>query len=184
MLTCDSNHRYFKDGVRVPGTTELCAILAPRWQVEEYFLHKGDLIHLLTDYEDQKVLDEDSVDPLLAGYLKGYREFKMVTGFRPTKIEYQFYSRKWGYCGRVDKYGVLFDYLSVLDVKSGAPHEADQYQAPAYLFGLKDNGLPCWRAWDLYLKANGSYRLVEVKKPTALFQKFLTAIPKWIEENK
>ncbi len=184
MLTYDEQGRAFWDGERIPRTTEICKVLAPRtWNVKEYSLNKGRIIHLITEYEDQGVLDDSSVDPILGGYLDGYRRFKVDTNFIPTHTEYQFYNRKYKYSGRVDKYGPLFGYMSVVDVKSGAPHEADQYQAPAYLFGLKDNGFPCWRAWDLYLKATGTYSLVEVKSPTGLFMKFLEGLKKWREEN-
>lgn len=184
MLTIDSEHQYFWEGARVPGTTEVCAVLAPRWNVGEYYLNKGGIIHLITQYEDNNELLEESVDSLLAGYLAGYCRMKVETGFKVHKTEFQFYNRKYGYAGRVDKYGELFGYMGVLDVKSGAPHEADTYQAPAYLFGLKDNKIPCWRAWDLYLKSNGCYRLEEVKNPTTKFQKFLWGIQKWREENR
>lgn len=180
----EEGHIYRFNGKIVPSTTAICAFLAPRsWEVEKYFLEKGRIIHLITDYEDHGVLDETTVDPILSGYLHGYRKMKQETGFKIYKTEVKFYSNRYGYCGRADKYGELFSYLSVLDVKSGAPHGADQYQASAYLFGLKDNGFPCWRAWDLYLRSNGSYKLEEVKNPTQLFLKFLTGIPKWKEEN-
>ncbi len=185
MLTFDEkNHFYFWNGARVPSTTQVCAILAPRiWPIDNYYLQKGKIIHTITQFEDEGVLDDSSVDPILKGYLNGYRRFKVDTGFIPTHTEYQFYSKKYKYCGRVDKYGPLGGYMSVVDVKSGAPHEADQYQAPAYLFGLKDNGFPCWRAWDLYLRNNGTYRLEEVKSPTTLFMKFLEGLKKWKEAN-
>ena len=184
MLTIDDQHQYFWEGARVPGTTEVCAVLAPRWNVGEYYLNKGGIIHLITDYEDHKELLEESVDPLLAGYLAGYRNFKAVTGFKVHKTELQFYNRKYAYAGRVDKYGELFNYMGVLDVKSGAPHEADTYQAPAYLFGLKDNKIPCWRAWDLYLRSNGTYRLEEVKNATHRFMEFLGGIKLWQQNQK
>ncbi len=179
----ESGHIYRWNGQIVPSTTLICSILAPRWPVEEYSKIKGKIIHTITNFEDHNELLEESVDPLLAGYLAGYRRMKLETGFKVHKTELQFYNRKYGYAGRVDKYGELFNYMGVLDVKSGAPHEADTYQAPAYLFGLKDNKIPCWRAWDLYLKANGCYKLEEVKNPTEKFLKFLGGIQKWREEN-
>lgn len=184
MITYDEKGRAFWNGERVPRTTEICAILAPRgWNVGEYYLNKGRIIHLITEYDDQGVLDEDTIDPALIGYFEAYRKMKVDTGFKVIKTELKFYSKRYGYCGRVDKYGELFSYLSVLDIKSGAPHEADQYQSPAYLFGLKDNGFKAWRAWDLYLKTNGTYRLIEQKQPSILFNKFLGGIKKWGEEN-
>jgi len=184
MLTYNEQGHAFWDGKRVPRTTEICSLLAPRnWNVEKYYLNKGRIIHLIIKYENQQVLDEESVDPSLVGYLYAHRNFKDITGFKPTQTEYQFYSKRYGFVGRVDEIGPLFNYMSILDVKSGQPHEADTYQVPAYLFGLKDNGIKVWQGFDLYLKANGTYKLEEVKKPSVMFQKFLGGIQKWKEVN-
>ncbi len=183
MLTYnDQGHAYF-NGKRVARTTEICALLAPRsWNVDEYYLRKGVLIHRITEWEDTGELDESSVDPNLAGYLSAYRQFKTDTGFNVMETEKKFYSQRWGYCGRVDKFGELFSYYSVLDVKSGGPHEADRFQSSAYLFGLKDAGFRVWRAWDLYLKPTGKYNLVEQKRPSELFSKFLKGVSEWKPE--
>lgn len=180
MIEYDDQGRAYFNGKRVPRTTEICALLAPRaWNVDEYSLHKGVLIHRITEWEDTGELDESSVDEQLAGYLAGYRQMKIDTGFKVMETELQFYSKRWGYCGRADKYGELFSYFSVLDIKSGAPHDADKYQSAAYLFGLKDAGFKVWRAWDLYLKPTGKYRLEEQKRPSELFNTFLVGVKLW-----
>lgn len=185
MLTYDDQGRAFWNGGRVPRTTEICRLLAPRWEADEYYLHKGRLIHLITEWKDSGELDESSVDPNLAGYLEAYRRFKKVTGWRTLKTEISFFHRKYFYCGRADKYGDFNgrSWVWIIDVKSGQPHEADELQAPAYLFGLKSQGYDGGKCADLYLRENGTFRFVEVKNPTDKFLKFLTGVKKWGEQN-
>ena len=185
MLTYDDQGRACWNGERVPRTTEVCALLAPRWLAGEYYLRKGTLIHRIAEWEDTGELDESSVDPALVGYLEAYRKFKAATGWRTLASEQKFFHEKYLYCGRADRVGV-FDtkkWVWTIDLKSGQPHEADKLQAPAYLFGLKSQGYDTQKCADLYLKANGSYRFVEVKNPTAKFLQFLTGIQKWREQN-
>lgn len=185
-LTLDeSTHTYRYDGVIVPSTTQICASLAPRWPVDKYYLIKGTFGHLVTQWEDTGELDESSVDPELEGYLKAYRRFKKETDWHPIDHEIEFYHKKYGYCGRADMRGDFrrSSWFWVIDKKLGQPHESDTLQSPAYLFGLKANGLPVQRCGDLYLRSNGTYRFEEIKSPTEKFIRFVSAIPKWREEN-
>jgi hypothetical protein len=185
MLTYDEFGHAFWNGERVPRTTEICSLLAPRWQADEYYLHKGILIHRVIEWEETGELDESSVDPALIGYLRAYREFKWATAWNPRHTETPFVHQKYRYCGRVDQTGVfgLHHWRWVIDFKSGQPHEADLLQSPAYLFGLKSNGMTIERCGDLYLKDNGNYRFVEVRNPTDRFLKFLTGLKQWRENN-
>ncbi len=183
MLTFDPiKHHYFWNGARVPSTTEICSILAPReWSIDEYYLEKGRLVHLITQWDDEDVLDESSVDANLGGYLRAYRKFRNDISFFPVHIETLFYHPA-GFSGRPDRWGLLKS-NSVLDLKTGDKHDADKFQAAAYLFGMKAMGHKTERAWDLYLRKNGTYRLEEIKQPTKLFLEFCGGIKKWREEN-
>jgi hypothetical protein len=188
MLTYDEQGRAFWNGERVPRTTEICRLLAPRFFTEEYFLNRGRIVHLILEWEDTGELDESSVDPNLTGYLEAYRRFKIATNWHTTMQEIKFFNEKYKYCGRADKVGQFgitarTKWIWVIDIKSGQPHEADQLQSPAYLFGLKSHEIPIGRCGDLYLKPSGLFRFVEVKDPTYKFQRFLNGIKKWKEQN-
>jgi CRISPR/Cas system-associated exonuclease Cas4 (RecB family) len=172
------------DGVRIPSVTDICRFLAPRsWEVDEYYLKRGRIIHRITEWSDQGVLDETSVDKSLDGYLGAWQEFCNHTGFKRDHIEEIFIHHKYRYGMRIDGHGMMGKYPSVCDIKTGVPHESDLLQVPAYLFGLKENKIPTEKCFDVYLRSNGTYRLEEVKNPTNLFLKFLTGIPKWREAN-
>ncbi len=187
MLKYNDQGQAFWNKERVPRTTEIVRLIAPRnWDVDEYFLRKGRLIHLICQWWLEKSLDESSVDPLLIPYLDALKHFMADLDIYPEGLgtEISFYSRKYGFCGRADLYLRIYNYLSVIDIKSGQPHEGDKYQTPAYLFGLKDAGFPCWRAFDLYLKKTGKYSLVEQKQPSILFNKFMQGVRQWQTEQK
>lgn len=186
MITYNKHGHAFWFGKRVPRVTEIVRLIAPRnWDVDEYFLNKGKLVHRIVQWKTEGILDESSVDPLLKNYLGAYQQFTDdAPWFSTRKTELSFYSRKYGFAGRVDLYAMYLHYMSVFDIKSGQPHEGDQYQTAAYLFGLKDSGFPCWRAFDLYLNKRGNYKLIEQKNPTSLFLKFMDGIKKWKEANK
>ena len=187
MITYNEEGRAFWNGVRVPRTTEICVLLAPReWKADEYYLRKGVLIHRITEWNDSGELDESTVDPLLRDYLDAYRRFLRDNRFAVISREHKFFHPKYKYCGRVDMYG-RFEAKSwawVIDIKSGQPHKSDLLQAPAYLFGMKAEGITCHRCGDLYLLANGNYRFEEVKSPTSRFLTFLGGLKRWKEENK
>lgn len=186
MLTYNESGLAFWDGIRVPRVTEIVRLIAPRnWDVDEYFLRKGRLIHTIIQWKTEGCLDESSVDKQLMPYLGAYQQFADdAPFFRNPKMEISFYSRKYGFCGRADIYAQYSHYMSVFDLKSGQPHEGDQYQTAMYLFGLKDAGFPCWRAFDLYLNKRGKYRLIEQKNPSILFNKCLLELKKWRRENE
>jgi hypothetical protein len=186
MIQYDSEGRAFWNGGRIPRTTEICALLAPReWDAGAYYKHKGTLIHRITEWNDSGELDESSVDPALQGYLDAYRKFYEENHFRIIYREHSFIHLKYRYCGRVDIVGyfVRKNWDWAIDIKSGQPHEADKLQSPAYLFGEKSQGVPVQRCGDLYLRANGTYLFEEIKDPTKYFLHFLTGLKKWREEN-
>ena len=187
MITYDSQGRAYWNGKRVPRVTEICQLLAPRFYTDEYYLRRGRLIHLVTQWDDSGELDESSVDPNLTGYLESYRKMKKEMKWVPSVREFPFYSEKYGFCGRLDALGKFMQWKTwnwILDIKSGQPHESDNYQGPAYLFGSKGSGIEAQKCADLYLRADGTYRFREIKNPTGIFIQFLVGLKKWREENE
>ena len=179
MLTYDEKGRAFWNGERVPRTTEVCAFLAPRFQCHPWYLDRGRIGHLITEYHDKGELDESRVDPSLVGRLGAYKNFNREVKPQIIKIEINLYHPKYHYCGRPDRYGVLFKWNSVWDIKFGVPAEGDTYQIPAYIMLLRANGYPAEKGFDIYLKDNGNYQVKEVKKPSILFNKFLGGVKAW-----
>ena len=183
MLILNEHHHYIKDGRRCPGVTEICALLAPRFPCDPWYLERGRIGHLITEYHDRGELDESTIDQSLMGYFQGYKKFEAEIKPEIILIEHPLYHPKYEYCGKPDRYGTMFRWKGVWDIKLGQPYEADEIQDPAYLFLLIANGFPAEKCWDIYLKATGTYKLQEIKNPTSKFLRFLGGIKQWREEN-
>jgi hypothetical protein len=122
MLTFDEkDHKYFWNGLPVPGVNEILTSLnlLESWGSEVDML-RGTYVHKACELYDLGTLDEDNLDPLIAGYLEGWKKFTIETGFKFLLNEHMFYS-ELGYAGRVDRYGTVNMDLCVLDIKTGDP---------------------------------------------------------------
>jgi len=182
MITYDDQGRAFWDGERVPRVTEICNLLAPRFPCDPWYLDRGRIGHLIAQYHDQGELDELTIDPSLRGRVSAYDKFCREVNPKIELIEITLYHPKYHYCGKLDRYGIIFQWKSVWDIKFGVPSDADIYQLPPYLFLLRANGYPAEKAFDVYLKDSGDYRVKEVKKPSILFSKFLEGVKEWKPE--
>lgn len=124
-----ANHTYSIDGRTVLSVTtilELAGVIdysrLPR-DVREFALARGSAVHLATQYDDQGVLVEESLDEAILGYVQAWRRFRADTGWENLLIEHRGYSKHYDYAGTLDRAGWFRDqcqdHLSVLDIKTG-----------------------------------------------------------------
>ena len=172
----ESKHLYTLDGRRLIGVTEALSILDDRWKVDPFYLERGRFIHKATELYDLGELDDSTVDERIRPYLDGYIKFEQDTDFAPTFIERTLYHPKYFYGMRIDRIGWLNERWIMLDLKSGAPAKVDKLQGVAYLEGCWANGIEVKTGFDLYLRDDGNYSLVEVEKPKLLLPIFLAAL--------
>ena len=182
-------HVYSRGGIVVPGVT---AVLDPLtdWSmvsdgVMELARERGTLVHELTALDDRGELDEESVDPRLAGFLMAWRKFRAETGFSATHIEQQVESALHGYAGTLDRLGrhgadaLNADApLALYDVKSGPPQPATALQTAAYRQAANETlapTKPIARRFGVHLRRDGTYRLIEYRDPGDLAT-FLAAL--------
>jgi hypothetical protein len=165
---------------KIPRVTEIIAAMFPeRWKPDPWYLERGTLIHKACELHDTGELDIDSLDPQILPRVKAYWRFLDETEFRVELIEKRFTHSKYFYAGMVDRTGKLNGKMVLLDLKSGVQSETDKLQAGAYLGLLDDAKSSVNAAFDLYLKEDGSYRLIEVEKPRRMFNIFLAALTVW-----
>lgn len=171
-IILDEKHRYFVDGKPYPGVTEIlkdCGIIDDSWYTDQASL-RGTHIHKACQYIDEKCLDRDTVDPLYLPYLRAYEKF--LDECRPEwyKIEHKVFHKELGYCGTLDRWGHMFGFDVLLDIKSGAPQKwvgcqlfsYDQAVTSMALSGSWD--LPLLlvqKRYGLYLLKDGNYVLKE-----------------------
>ena len=172
----ESTHTYTLNGRHLISVTQALSILDDRWKVDPFYLERGRLIHLATEYYDRDELDESTVDERIRPYLDAYMRFRRDTDFAPTFIERELYHPKYLYGMRIDRIGFLNDRWVMIDLKSGAPAKIDELQGAAYLEGCLANGIEVKGGFDLYLHDDTTYKLEPVEIPKRLLPVFLACL--------
>jgi hypothetical protein len=138
----------------------------------EWYLTRGSHIHKATELYDLGTLDEESVDPLISGYLESYK--LLCKKYSPEEIEISAYDPIYGYCGTLDRPDI--------DLKSGAPAKWHKIQAGAY-WGLKKlAGLGAEPMSAVYLQPDGSmpkivtYTMKDMRDSLEIFKCALAVI--------
>lgn len=178
MLTFDqASHTYFWNGKPVPGVTSILQALHSFDGVPAGVLEaaqdRGTAVHLCCEYLDKGILDEESIDPAITGYVDAWRLF--TAEMRPvwSHIEAQVYHQVMRYAGTVDRVGQLQGREFVLDIKTSiASHPVWGLQTAAYGHALGKQDAA--RA-TVQLRADGTYRLIEWKD-TADWPTFVSLI--------
>lgn len=126
LLFDPTEHRYTLDGRVVPGVTEALKVVsgADYLGVDPEVLAnaaaRGTAVHRMVELDGQGVLDEAALDPDLQPYLVGWRRFLRESGLVVLAQEHRVASRRYGYAGTLDIFGVLNGRFALIDVKSVA----------------------------------------------------------------
>lgn len=99
----------------------------------------GDMVHEIAMYYGLGVLDEDSVDPSLGGYLEGIKKFFKAEVKQVIAIEQPVFSLTHGYAGTFD---IVYEghkgLIRLDDFKSSVkPHVACKWQTSAYAYAYE-----------------------------------------------
>jgi len=177
LILQEEGHVYTLNGKRLISVTQALSILDDRWKVDPWYLERGRLVHLATQYYDRDELDENTIDPQIKDYFDAYISFRKDTGFNPQLIEHRLYHKGYVFAGTIDRIGLLNANLSLIDLKSGAPARVDELQGVAYWELCRANDIPIKKVFDLYLHADGTYKLEPLKKkPKLLLPVFLACL--------
>ena len=188
MIILTDDHRYIDDdtGQEYPSVTKVIQSAGLMgWMPQgEYYLERGSFVHEATALDDQGLLDESTVDPVVAPYLEAWRRYRAESGFVPELIERSFLHPTYRYCGTIDRDG--------LDIKTGAPCKWHILQAAAYYALMRGNSIPrvssITRWVSVYLKPDGTYNthiypLADLVREFVTFTSALN-IHNWKWENK
>jgi hypothetical protein len=171
-----STHVYTLDDRRLISVTQALSIIDDRWKVDPFYLERGRLIHLATEYYDKDELDESTVDERIVGHFRAYLRFLDETHFKPIHIEKKLYHPKYLYATRIDRIGELNRFTVSIDLKSGIPARVDELQGAAHWEVEKKNEIDVNKVFDLYLHENGTYKLEPVENPKLLLPVFLACL--------
>ena len=142
---------------------------------------RGQLVHQALQYYAQGTLDEQSIDPAIAGYVAAGIRFHEESRLICANIEQRVFDAYYRYAGTFDLDCIIDRELWLIDYKTGLVLPGHRYQLAGYL-NCRRAPLRYRRA-ALQLQADGGYRLEEF--PRADYRRdldrFLAAI---IEYNQ
>lgn len=124
---------------------------------------RGTMLHLVCEYYDQGDLDEDSVDPAIAGYFEAYKNWRKLSGLTEKRewIEIPVSDKAHTYAGTPDRV-ILRRPRSIVDLKTGSYLKHHPIQLAAYVNCLDDPF--SYSRFGLYLKDNGKFSVREFPK--------------------
>lgn len=175
-----ASHTYHVNGRRVPSVTEVLSPLedfsrVPR-DVLEAAREFGSHVHEACDLYNRGELDWLSLDPSLAPYVEGWRQFLEETGAVVIASEFRVAHDQLGYAGSPDVLVQMHDKLWIPDIKSTAivPSTVG-YQTAAYAKAYhRMTGQEPKRCCVL-LTGDGRYKLHTRKEPSD-WEMFVSAL--------
>jgi hypothetical protein len=161
----EKDHRYFIDDYPVAGVTNAlreAGIVDTTW-FTEWARDRGSKVHTLTQFDDEGSLDPESIDPLIAGYLAGWRKFRKEYDFKIDDIELEVYHSTAMYGGTLDRLGWTtyngITYKTIVDIKSGLVVRATGLQLTGYADAYQDmTGEFVGRIMGVQIKQDGTYK--------------------------
>lgn len=132
-------HSIKVNGITVPTITQILeaeGFIDKSWYDEDS-RDRGTHVHLACHLDNICQLDEESVDPIVAGYLESWRKFKRTCNYRPQLSEQPLGSDRWWFGGVLDSAGRLNNTGAIVEIKTGIvePWVALQTAAQEILLG-------------------------------------------------
>jgi len=171
----EAAHEYRLDGRKLPSVTSIIRPIAPDFSaIPPHVLERkraiGTAAHLACELDDLGELDEESLDPILVGYLQAWRGFKDATGAIVIANECRLYHPRLNYAGTLDRLLSIGGNLWLVDLKTSAdPVPSYGVQLAAYAELLKSSDAQLVpqepRRASLHLRDDGTHKLHEFKNP-------------------
>lgn len=148
----EETHSFTANGKVIPSVTTILKKtgMTPDYSfVDPWYAQRGTYIHKATELWENGVLDEDSLDPAISGYVDAYKACRRDFPVKVTGQEVRLWHPVLKFAGIIDM------------VIEGNKH------------------------YKMFLRENGTYKLVEVENIRAHFNVFVSAlnILKWKEQN-
>ena len=185
----EAAHRYTVNGRIIPSVTQIISAVGlyefdfVSRQTLAVAAERGRIVHTYIEWHEQGCLDENSIDPDLAGYFEAYLAAKKAGEIpaSPTAIEERVYCEKYQYAGTLDQ---MFGERWIHDHKTGDESPVHGLQLSGYWFAKhpdlrdKPDRLTCG-----YYRRTGKYKIVEYPyEPLAWLS--VVADFRWREKNR
>lgn len=179
----EERHEYTVDGHRWPSVTQILDPLLELDGIPKEALRAaarfGTHVHLAVHLWDLNQLDEEVLDPHLAPYLEGWKNFLRDTGAMVVNSELRVAHTQLKYAGTLDKAIFWKGRRHILDIKSGAdvPWTVGM-QTAAYLSAARQNAFEEVYSnirFCVHLKPDATYRLHTLKDASD-FNNFISVL--------
>ncbi len=116
-------HRYTYNGSPVPGVTTALKIISAedyRNVRPEVLAEKaafGTKTHRMIELDCANNLDVNSLSERMAAYYRAWRRFVSMSGFQFLLSESKVFSKRYGYAGQLDLFGMLNGHYALIDAK-------------------------------------------------------------------
>ena len=181
----EATHTYRVQGKVVPSVTQILKPVVDFSFVPHEVLANaskfGTAVHLATELDDLRELDESSLDERIVPYLSAWRTFSKNNNVSWHGIEQRIYNDQFKYCGTIDRVGKVNGKQSVVDLKTSAGlYPSYALQTAAYQRAVN----PAFDRLVVQLKADGTYQIKKYESPTdwAVFCSLLT-LTSWAKEK-
>lgn len=180
LIFIEKSHVYMLEGERLPCVSDLCRFLhkeiyrdAPSWQMEAA-ADRGTAVHKATEDLDRKGRAEISDD--YAPYLEAYAAFLREHEVKWELIEHPDYHPVHGYAGTIDRYGMVDNIQTLLDIKTTYTVYKPLCSASLNLYRLmlEARQKSVERLLILHLKKDGTYKLIKFDFDDAVPMALLT----------
>lgn len=157
------SHTYSVDGKTLPGVTSIIedACQSFKFVPEQTLIPaqwRGTVVHRATELFDFGMLDWDTLDADLHGYVKSWALFAERIGFDLEYMEHRLHHPKYLYAGTLDRAGSVKwgrRQKAIIDIKTGAPVAGTALQTAAYQAALEASGEKYKLRLGVYLNPDG-----------------------------
>jgi len=155
-LTFEKESHAYKLGDRaIPSVTQAldgAGLVDKQWYTEEA-RERGTNVALATQYYDDGELDLAQLPEGLEPYIKGWAAFIADSGFTILANEERVHDPLFGFAGTVDRRGILNNFESIIDIKTGGKSIWHPIQLAGYAMCYQR---PLRRV-NVYLNPDGKY---------------------------
>lgn len=177
MLRAEGNYYIDDKGARFDRVTHVIkSVIRPDVRYKAGAAERGTWVHSATELADAGKLDLSSVPEEYMGYLAAYHAgmlhvMRNRDPFGAVEVEMPLSSKTLSIAGTIDRY--YPDDGLLLDIKTGNVYEPDHaLQLAGYTLLLEENGHSVKRWINLYLHADGTWRINDRKPAKEMLHNF------------
>ena len=158
----EEGHQYRIDGVSVPSVTQVVDQLHNFTGSPGAAAERGTIIHKACELFILGILDWSTVDASILPEVETFAAWWEESRFKPLLVEGLVGSKRYGFAGRLDLFGVWKTGLALIDFKTGNEYPAYKFQTAGLRIALEETvnaprivaQIPPIQRYCLYLKGD------------------------------